>query len=388
MATQMSGAFTDLGKAEDLYYTDPDNCKVESIPVEYNTRFSQNLTNLSAGTSVFIIPPGNGLKHVLIVLGYRAASLTGQAANNALERGWGYNAIQQVSFRIGGSSQYFMTGQQILAKNLRQVRTREQANSILQLGGSSVSAVADMGQDQYAYIPVPIWCFPSNDGLSVPLPADTLAQQVQVTVTLNSPSGFWASAGNVGGIAPPAAFDVGYFQVEQLTMNDRGMAISNHVDLNTHELLMPVIFDQQELQIAVPAGSATTPAQLTATGFRTGQVKAIQCWLTKNSDSVNSLLWYAPQEVTVLYAGTIYSQYNNGSSTIWNLLDGTKPPTVDQAVLTAAALGTTPAFTPSSGQSVYAILPFANPTGNDYEAEVLSHGKVFNSFENTAVVCY
>lgn len=57
MATQMSGAFTDLGKAEDLYYTDPDNCKVESIPVEYNTRFSQSMTNLSSGTSVFIIPP-------------------------------------------------------------------------------------------------------------------------------------------------------------------------------------------------------------------------------------------------------------------------------------------------------------------------------------------
>jgi len=57
MATQMSGAFTDLGKAEDLYYTDPDNCKVEAIPVEYNTRFTQNLTNLSSGTSVFIIPP-------------------------------------------------------------------------------------------------------------------------------------------------------------------------------------------------------------------------------------------------------------------------------------------------------------------------------------------
>lgn len=53
----MAGAFTDLGATEDLYYTDPQNCKVESIPVEYNTRFTQNLSNLSSGTSVFIIPP-------------------------------------------------------------------------------------------------------------------------------------------------------------------------------------------------------------------------------------------------------------------------------------------------------------------------------------------
>lgn len=57
MATQSSGAFTDLGKREDLYYTDPDNCRVESIPVEYNTRYSQDFSNKSSGTSVFIIPP-------------------------------------------------------------------------------------------------------------------------------------------------------------------------------------------------------------------------------------------------------------------------------------------------------------------------------------------
>lgn len=57
MATSHAGAFTDLGKREDLYYTDPDNCKVESIDVEYNTRFSQNLSNLTSGSSTFIIPP-------------------------------------------------------------------------------------------------------------------------------------------------------------------------------------------------------------------------------------------------------------------------------------------------------------------------------------------
>jgi hypothetical protein len=105
MATQSSGAFTDLGKHEDLYYTDPDNCKVEAIPLEYNTRFSQDFSNKSSGTSVFIIPPGNGLKHVVITLGYKAASINNQTGQYALPRGWGYDAIEQISFRIGGSSQ-------------------------------------------------------------------------------------------------------------------------------------------------------------------------------------------------------------------------------------------------------------------------------------------
>jgi hypothetical protein len=169
------------------------------------------------------------------------------------------------------------------------------------------------------------------------------------------------------------AFDTAQFQVEQLCMVDRGMAISNHVDLNTHELLMPVTFDQQELQIQVPAGSATSPAQLVATGFRAGQVKSIQMWLTKNSDGLNPLLYYAPAAVTVLYSGTIYSQYNNSSSVIWNLLDGTKPPVVTQSKLTAAAI--TGVFSSSPVASQYVLLPFGNPSGDDYEAEVLTHGK-------------
>ena len=381
MASQTSGAFTDLGKREDLYYTDPDNCKVESIPVEYNTRFSTDFTNKSSGTSVFIIPPGNGLKHVLIVLGYNANAINTQTGENALELGWGYNAIQQVSFRIGGSSQYFLSGQQLLAKNLRSVRTQSQAQALLTLGGSECKVAGDFAVNQYAYIPVPVWCLPGADGLGVPLPADTLAQQVQITCTLNPTSSFWINNGVSNIVAPPSSFSTAQFQVEQLCMVDRGMAISNHVDLNTHELLMPVSFDQQELQIAVPANSLNTPAQLVATGFRAGQVKAIQMWLTKDSDPANQLLWYAPAAVTVLYAGTIYAQYNNGSSTIWNLLDGTKPPSVNQSKITVAN-----PFTSAPVTSTYVMLPFGNPTGDDYEAEVLTHGKpILNGLVNLVV---
>jgi len=380
MSTQSSGAFTDLGKREDLYYTDPDNCKVEAIPVEYNTRFSQDFSNKSSGTSVFTIPPGNGMKHVLIVLGWNATNpdISGQTGENALELGWGYNAIQQISFRIGGSSQYFMTGAQLLAKNLRTVRTQSQAQALLQLGGSECKAAADFKVNQYAYIPVPIWCLPGADGLNVPLPADTLAQQIQITCTLNPSSSYFINNGVSNVNTPPTSFDVAQFQLEQLCMVDRGMAISNHVDLNTHELLMPVSFDQQELQVTVPINSDKTPAQLTLTGFRAGQVKAIQIWLTKNSDPANQLLWYAPAAVTVLYAGTIYAQYNNGSSVIWNLLDGTKPPSVAQSKITVAN-----PFTSAPVTSQYAMLPFGNPTGDDYEAEVLTHGKhILNGLVN------
>ena len=94
--------------SEDLYYSDAKNACVQSIPVEYNTRFTQNLSNLAAGSSTFIIPPGNGLRCPILVLGYSAASILSQGspavANQglyALPRGWGYNAIARISWRIG-----------------------------------------------------------------------------------------------------------------------------------------------------------------------------------------------------------------------------------------------------------------------------------------------
>ena len=399
MATQGSGAFTDLGKREDLYYTDPDNCKVESIPVEYNTRFSQDFSNKGSGSSTFIIPPGNGLKHVVICLQYNAANggvstlATSASGDAVLTKGWGYNAIRQISFRVGGSSQYFMTGAQLLASNLRMVRTQNQAQALLDLGGSeygTVQSPASSPNPQLsAYVVVPVWCPPSADGLSVPLPADTLAQQVQITCELQSPWILNPGAAPITFSAPQ--FDTAFFQVEQLCMTDRGMAISNHVDLNTHELLMPITFNQQELQVPIPAAALGTSQSVTLTGFRSGQVKGIQAWLTLNrsdsaanaaTDLANQLVWVSPQAVTVLYAGTIYAQYNSGTAAIFNLIDGTKPVAVSTNAITMG--GAVP--TSSSVTSSYVMLPFGNPTGDDYSAEVLTHGKaILNGLVNLQI---
>ena len=389
-----SQALVRVGEMLDMYYTDHENCKKQSIPVEYDTRYTQAFTNLTSGVSVFTLPPSQGYRHVVIVLGFNAGSLTAPTAGgvNALQRGWGYQAIAQLSFRIGGSSQYFLSGQQMLARNLRLCRTKEQRNSILSLGGQQISGgsvgTAATTTAQFAYIPVSIWCPPAEDGIAIPLPSDLLSQQIQITCQLNPPSAYWLVNGTGTPAALPTAFDVAYFQVEQLQMKDRGMALANRVNMNEHMYSMPLpTFDQQEVVFSsVSTATPANPVPLTLTGFRAGEVKKIQIWLEPLVVAANSnlpaqtLRWVLPAGVEILYAGLKYSTYLNGSSAIWNLIDGTAPAAVDQSVLTTSSTS----WSSTSGLSQWAELPFAQPTGADYEAEVLVHGKEIN---NMVSVC-
>ena len=374
MAMGSSQALARIGSPLDMYYADAQNAKVQAIPVEYNTRFSQDLANKSAGVSVLLIPAGNGLRHVVIALGYRASSINAQTGYYALERGWGYSALRNISFRIAGSSQYYLTGQQLLARNMRLCRTQSQRDAILSLGGNECKVATDFDVDQFAYIPVSVWARPGDDGIGLPLPADVLSQPVQITCELAPTTDFWnpATLSGLAVVAPPSAFDVGTFTVEQFVMVDRGHSLASRVDLNTHSYAMPLpSFDQQEVVQSLQA--VATSQSVVLSGFRAGECTKLMVWLTKDSDTANKLLWYAPKEITVLYGGVIFAQYQNGQSRIFNLLDGTAPSAVNQSILVAP--GAPGPWTSSAGLSEWAELPFAMPSGTDYEADVLRHGK-------------
>lgn len=381
-------ALVRVGTPRDLYYTDADNCLKQAIPVEYDTRFTQEFSNKAQGSSSFVIPPNQGVRHVLIVLGYApgAPSSLGnpQLGARALEKGWGYKALENISFRVGGSSQYYLTGAQLLARNLRMCRTQSQRQAILDLGGQELKTAADFanGANLFAYIPVSIWCAPGEDELQLPLPTDLLSQQVLITASLRSQDQVFtaalpAGAGVPADVGVPSGFNTAYFQIEQLVMNDRGMALANRVDMATHMYSMPLpSFDQQEVLIGAGQLAPTVaPQSVVLTGFRAGQVKKLQIYLTKDSDPANSLLFYTPTSVQVLYSGLVYSNYQNGSADMWNLLDGTSPSAVNQSALVAGATS----WNSGSALSKWVELPFAQPSGSDYESDILVSGKEITS---------
>jgi hypothetical protein len=85
-----------------------------------------------------------------------------------------------------------MSGSQLLARNLRIMKTQQQKTAMLTLGGNQVSAAADYAVDQFAYIPLSFWKSPSVDGFEPVLASDLLGQQIQIRVTFNSPSSLFA----------------------------------------------------------------------------------------------------------------------------------------------------------------------------------------------------
>jgi hypothetical protein len=103
------------GECVDLYYYDAETNVKQCFPTTQNTKFVQAFQNPTGGSSVFTIPPNQGIQD--IVLSFQFANPGAGAI--AIPRGWGYALIKQVSFRYGGSSQYFLTGDQILQNALR-----------------------------------------------------------------------------------------------------------------------------------------------------------------------------------------------------------------------------------------------------------------------------
>lgn len=92
------------GKCVDLYYPDPETAKKMCWRTTQNTRYVQQFANLTGGSSVFTIPPNNGLQDIVLTMELPVSGVGGFVANGlAIPRGWGYALIKQVSFRYGGS---------------------------------------------------------------------------------------------------------------------------------------------------------------------------------------------------------------------------------------------------------------------------------------------
>lgn len=353
------------GKCVDLYYPDPETAHKQCFRTTQNTRYVQQFANLTGGSSVFTIPPNNGVQDIILTMEIPAganASPVFDGRGLALPRGWGYAAIKQVSFRYGGSSQYFLSGQQLLQNCIRKAPNSGARDDLLSLGGQAAAggaaAQGDFAVAQRAYVWLALpHTVPTADGKLPPLPSDLLTQQVQVTVELNPISGLFSEAAGAAG-TPATSLSFGEFQVQQVILENQGDALARRVDMTSHALSYPIEFTQQE--VIVPLANSTSQA-VTLTGFRSGEVRNIQVWITDDADTSgtikNPFVWYAPEDMVMTYAGEIYARFDKGSSKLWNLVNSRMSPAVNEVLVSDAGGGACAVTTPFL--ATWMELPFA-----------------------------
>jgi hypothetical protein len=361
------------GKCIDLYYPDPETAGKQCFRTSQNTRYVQNFTNLGGGSNTFTIPPNNGIQDCIITLGLPA----GMSQYMGLPRGWGYALIKQISFRYGGSSQYFMSGQQVLQSVLSQASNGASRDALLSLGGNALVTANGTDPAQYAYCWLPLpHCVPTALGKLPPLPSDLLTQQIQIVVELYPVSQIISLGTSFSGTVP-ASLSIGQFQVQQVILENQGDALARRVDMTSHALSYPVNFRQQEVTVGL--GSVTPSAgatqTVTLTGFRSGEVREIHCWLTSSGDTTgtpgtvagstayiaNPFAWYALENVSMTYAGEVYARGDYNSTQLWNLVNGKIPSSVNDVGLSGT---TTPVISSTPRGDNWSVLPF----GQSYES--------------------
>lgn len=88
------------GEATDIFYYDHETSKKQIWPTTQNTKYVQTFANLTGGSSVFTIPPNNGVQDIIISLAFPALTAGATSEGLALNRGWGYSAIKQVNVLV------------------------------------------------------------------------------------------------------------------------------------------------------------------------------------------------------------------------------------------------------------------------------------------------
>jgi len=369
-------------EAMDLYYYDAETSKKQAFATTQNTKYVQQFANLTGGSSVFTIPPQNGIQDIVINASFAALVEGFEPANYSLPAGWLWALVRQVSFRYGGSSQYFISGQQLLQNAMRCQTSRSSCDDLLNLGGNFATGVSLQSVQNASIVLRLPHNVCSGVGKSHPLPTDCLTQQVQVTVELYSPGQIWT---NISGEALPdtcTRLSQAQFQVQQVMFNNQGDALARRVDMATKAYAFPCEFVQQESLLNLPANSVA-PQNLVLTGFRSGEVKSIEVWLTDNADTAgaspsggsatgySSFKWYPPTSVEMLYAGDIYARYDNGVGQLFNLINSNKSPAFD----TLSAVPAAGQVVPEPFLAQWLSLPFAQTLVDEDAHYILVHGK-------------
>ena len=378
-----------IGEPLDMYYYSADTCKKSAFPTTQNTKYQVNFSNLGAGTSSFLFPPQNGLQDIVVTFSFAGipSGSFSPLSGLALPAGWGYGLIKSCAFRYGGTSQYVLSGDQLLQNALRDQTSRTSCDDIVNIGGNYASGT-DLQNTQTASVVLRLpHASASGVAKMLPFPTDLLTQSCQVLLEINPPASVWTNMTNSPLPSQSLSLAQAYFQCQQVMFNNMGDSLARRVDLSSKAYNFPCEFVQQKAIITLdPRASPSAPQSVTLSGFRSGSLRSIQIWLTDLADqqtsssgavtAYNPNKFYAPTSVECLYAGDIYAKYDNGVGQLFNLLNSNKASAFDLAIVSTSAGSVN---NPLPFLSQWLELPFAQPLCDEDSHYILMHGRTITN---------
>jgi len=368
------------GDALDVYYYSGETSKKQAFPTTVNTKYVQNFNNLTGGANTFLFPPQCGLQDIVVTM--RMPSITSNAGL-ALPSGWAYGLVKSCSFRYAGTSQFLLSGDQLLQNALRDQTSRASCDDLINIGGNYASG-ADLLTPQVASIVLRLpHASASGVNKALPFPTDCLTQQVQIILELNNISEIWTNT--TGSDLPTACRSLAFaqFQCQQIMFNNMGDSLARRVDLSSKAYAFPCEFVQQKITVG---NNLLEQGSIVLSGFRAGSCKNIQIYLTRNDDNLpsysrggnpyNPNKWYAPLSVEMVYAGDIYARYDNGVGQLFNLINSNKASAFDIAEVVTDEVSVS---TPKPFLSQWLELPFSQPLCDEDSHYILMHGRAITN---------
>lgn len=183
-------------KLDSVYYTAA-NTTVELAETTYvSGRYNANLSSLDFGSGSQIVIPNQSLMSSV----WLHLELPPIPANTCLPRGWGYAALQSISYLFGSSNiaQLSITGPSIFHVIFGQCETSEKMQEFLRVAGDEVSGPSDPNKNLVADVLLPFPWSTACGGDSTKLPFDTsiLANPITLNIQFGPAQALYGGTAN------------------------------------------------------------------------------------------------------------------------------------------------------------------------------------------------
>lgn len=289
-------------KFDDLYYSVL-NSTVSAVECVYNTgRLTVSLTNSGFGGNAQVIVPnssflGNTYLHLELpnLPDPAIASSQPNSGHLTLSRGWGYGAIQSISYLFGSSnvSQISLQGNSVWQQIAMQCETSEKRSEMFRLGGSEVltpltrldpvtgnqivDTTAVLSAD--LLLPLPWSC---ANGLYNKLPFDTnlLNSPITIQIQFNQAFSIYGGSG-----VPPAQFGQARCIFRMGDLTNKNQSLKRILDRKPELSMMYPFIHTQSYNPTQFYGSndASNPISLPLLGFTNSDLDAITIGVVRTS---------------------------------------------------------------------------------------------------------